>query len=390
MKMKKKALVYAALALAAAVAVAAAFRPEPVKVDLAQVRTGPLAVAIEEDGEARAKERYVLVAPVAGRVARIDLRAGDAVEAGQTLAQIFPLPLSARERVEQTARIAAAEALVREAANRAEQAQVDLGQRRRERERTEALVRQKFVSPQAAEQARSAEAAAGDALQAARARQRAAAADAEAARAALLAIDGARTGRSVSLRAPVSGRVLRIEERSERVVPAGQPLITVGDPKALEVVVDLLSQDAVKVRPGMPVRIEGWGGSRTLMARVRTVEPFAFTKVSALGVEEQRVNVVADFVDAPGALGDGYRVEAAVVIWSEERVLKLPASAVFRDGERWAVFAVEDGRARRRQVEVGQRSAQEVQILSGVAEGMTVVRHPSNALGDGARVAALP
>jgi HlyD family secretion protein len=202
----------------------------------------------------------------------------------------------------------------------------------------------------------------------------------------LLALDE-KPGGAVAVRSPVAGRILRITEKSERVVAAGAPLLTLGDPQKLEIVVDVLSQDAVKVRPGMDMLIEGWGGGRTLHARVRTVEPYAFTKVSALGVEEQRVNIVGDFVDPPGPLGDGYRVEARIVAWRADQVLKVPVSALFRQGEAWAVFVVEGGRARLRMVEPGQRGAQEAEIRSGLREGETVVRHPANELKDGARVA---
>jgi HlyD family secretion protein len=180
--------------------------------------------------------------------------------------------------------------------------------------------------------------------------------------------------------------VLRIPDKSERVVASGAPLVVVGDPSQLEVVIDLLSTEAVKVKPGMPVLLEAWGGEHPLQARVRVVEPLAFTKVSALGVEEQRVNVIADFVDPPGPLGDAYRVEARVVLWIGDDVLKVPVSAVFRRGDNWCVFVVEGRRARRRDVELGHRGQLEVEILAGVKAGERVVRHPSNEVEDGRRV----
>jgi HlyD family secretion protein len=180
--------------------------------------------------------------------------------------------------------------------------------------------------------------------------------------------------------------VLRIPERSERVVAAGTPIMTLGDPRKLEIVVDVLSTEAVKVKPGMPVLIEGWGGGRTLRARVRTVEPYAFTKVSALGVEEQRVNVIADFVDPPDAMGDGYRVDARIVIWEGKDILRVPASAIFRIDGGWALFTVNEARARRTPVEVGERNATHARILKGLEAGALVIRHPSNELADGTRV----
>jgi HlyD family secretion protein len=179
-------------------------------------------------------------------------------------------------------------------------------------------------------------------------------------------------------------------EKSERVVTAGAPLLTVGDPALLEVVVDVLSTDAVKIKPGMPVWLEDWGGERSLRAQVRTVEPSAFTKISALGVEEQRVNVVAGFVDSPNPLGDGYRVEVRIVVWERDAVLKIPTSALFRRGQQWSVFTVENGKAWLRMVEVGQRNALEAEILSGLSAGDEIIRHPSSQLEGGVRVISAP
>ena len=380
---------YVALAAAAAAAVGYLLAPAPVEVDVAPVAEGALMVTVDEDGETRAHDRFVVGAPVAGRVARIELHEGDPVKEGQVVAQIWPLPLSARERDEQLARISAAQALSREASEQVRRAQAEHDQATRERRRVDALVKEGFVSPQAAEQAKVLEVTSANALEAARYRARSAEAELRAARAALLAI-GAPAGAqaAVSLRSPVSGRVLRIPEKSERVVASGTPLLVLGDPARLEVVADVLSTDAVRVRPGMPVLLEGWGGERPLRAVVRVVEPYAFTKVSALGVEEQRVNVVADFVDPPGPLGDAYRVDARIVVWSADKVLKAPASALFRSGDGWAAFVVEGGRARRREVQVGERSARQAQILGGLKAGDLVIRYPSNEISDGIRVRA--
>jgi HlyD family secretion protein len=193
-------------------------------------------------------------------------------------------------------------------------------------------------------------------------------------------------GKSVALRPPVRCRVLRILEKSERVVPFGTPIIVLSNPNKIEIVVDVLSADAVKVKPGAPVIIESWGGPAPLRARVRTVEPYGFTKVSALGIEEQRANVIADFVDSPAGLGDGYRVDARIVIWESSSVLKVPASALFRVGQVWNVFTIESGRARLLPVEVGHRNASEAEILNGLREGAQVILHPANDLKEGARV----
>jgi len=184
----------------------------------------------------------------------------------------------------------------------------------------------------------------------------------------------------------VSGKVLRIPEKSERVVTAGEPLLILGDADNLEIVIEVLSTEAVKIKPGMPVLIEGWGGDQPLQATVRVVEPYAFTKVSALGVEEQRVNVIADFVGSHAALADAYRVEARVVIWRDDNALKAPASALFRKQDGWAAFVVADGRARLRDVKVGRRTAFEVQVLAGLEAGEQTILHPSNDIADGTRV----
>lgn len=389
MDARRRGWAWGVAAIAAVAALAYLFAPAPLAVDVATAARRTLLVTVDEDGETRARDRYVVSAPVAGRVARLALREGDAIARDQVVAQLWTLPLSAREREEQTSRIVAAEALAQEAAERVRRAETDHAQARRDRERSEQLARTGIVSAQDTEQAVLAERMRANALEEARFRERSAIAEAEAARAARLALSEEQTGPegSIRLRSPVDGRVLRIPERSERVVTAGTPLVTVGDPARLEIVIDVLTTEAVKVWPGMAVLLEDWGGERTLSARVRVVEPFAFTKVSALGVEEQRVNVVADFVDDPGPLGDAYRVDARIVVWQGE-VLAVPASAVFRRGDGMAAFVVEGGRARRRAVTVGHRGADDVEIVAGLAAGDVVIRHPPNAVDDGVRVRA--
>ena len=382
-----KKTVYALLGLSLVGALVWILLPEPILVEASRVTAGVLQVTVEEDGETRAHDRFVVSAPVAGRIARIELHEGDSVARDQILAEIWPLPLSAREREEQLARIGSAEALAREAAERVQRAQAEYDQARRERLRMEQLVAGGFVSKQDAEQAQVDETTKANELEAARFRLRSAQADLRAARAALLATDAARGGKArVAIRSPAAGKVLRIPERSDRVVDAGTPLITIGDPKNLEILIDLISTDAVKVRAGMPVLLEGWGGGQPLRARVRVVEPYGFTKISALGVEEQRVNVIADFVDPPGQLGDAYRVEAKIIIWSRDDVLKVPVSALFRHGDSWAVFVIENGRAGRRAIQIGQRGSLEAEVVQGLKPGETVIRHPSNDITDGTRV----
>lgn len=366
------------------------FRAAPVAVDVATVARGAMEVTVDQEGEIRVHDRYVIAAPVTGRMVRIELHDGDAVSVGQRVAELEPAPLDPRGRQEALARIAAAQALVREAQQNTVQADAQLRQAQREQSRMEQLVRERFVAEDAADKARTGRASARAALSAARARESAARFELAAAQSALLAIPGAdgRTARHITLSSPVSGRVLRVLEQSERTVPAGAPLMMIGDPGKFEAVADVLSSDAVRIREGNDARLEEWGGDRALRARVRTVEPYAFTKVSPLGIEEKRVNVVLDPVDSLGPLGDGYRVMVRVVVWSSPDVLQVPASALFRGREGDAVFVVADGRARIKTVRVGQRNSREAEVLEGLAVGELVIRYPTNDLADGSQVAA--
>ena len=386
MEFLKRRALWIVLGMALAGLIAWALLPAPVPVEIAQAEKGPLDVTVDEDGEVRARDRFVVAAPISGRLMRIVLEQGDEIRAGQVVAKIAAAPLSVREREELAGRIAAAQALVKEAEQRAAHAQADFEQSRRERARSERLAAKGFLSSQAAEQARNAEATQRNELEAARYHLQSAQADLRAARAPLAATEG---GTMLSVPAPESGRVLHIADKSERVVTAGAPLLTLGDPSRLEAVIDVLSTDAVKIAPGMPVLLDHWGGPGLLRGRVARVEPAAFTKVSALGVEEQRVHVVVELTDPPTTLGDGYRVEGHVVVAAKPDVLKVPATALFRNGNGWAVYAVEKGKARLRSVTVGLRSAREAEILDGLSPGSSVVRHPSSRLSDGVRVRAL-
>jgi HlyD family secretion protein len=384
-KLPSRKMIYLLAAIAVAALAALLFRTEPLRVDTGQVQKGGMQVTVDEQGETRAHDRFVVTVPVAGKLTRIELHDGDTVQENQVVAQIAPLPLSVRERSEQTARIAAAKSQRREAEELLRHAQEDLAQARRESKRVERLVKDGFMSGQAAEQARNAEITIANEVEAARFRVKSAAAEVRLAESGLIA-EQSGTGALFKVRSPVAGRILRIEDASERVVAAGSPLLTVGDMSKLEVVIELLSTEAVKVWPGMTVMLDGWGGNQSLKAKVQRVEPHAFTKVSALGVEEKRTNVVADFVDAPQALGDGYRVNAHIVIWSADDVVKVPASALFRCGEAWCAFAVENGQAKRHVVKIGHSNAQEAEVLEGLKPGETVIRHPANQIEEGARV----
>jgi len=378
----------AAVITVAAVALALfLLRPSPVTVEAAGLTRGLLRVTVDEDGETRAHDRFVVAAPIAGRLLRVELEEGDSVSENAVVAKLEPLPLNQQQREEVLARIEVAEAAKRQADARLAHAQEDHQQSRRDLARAEVLAKQSVLSAQMLEQARNAEATNGEELQAAKFSALAAASEVKVARAGLVGMDaGNTTRRIISLRSPVAGRVLRIAEKSERVVLAGAPVLILGDPRRIEVLTDVLTTDAVNVKPSAPVYLEGWGGDHPLLAKVRIIEPAGFTKISALGVEEKRVNVIADFVDSPDGLADGYRVEARIVTWEGQSVLKIPGSAAFREGDSWRVFAVEQGRAHRKAVEIGHRNQTEVEVLKGLKEGEIVILHPSNQLKDGVRV----
>lgn len=346
----------------------------------------------DDEGETRVRDRYLVSAPVAGRLLRIELEPGDPVKRGAVVAALLPAPpalLDARSRAEATAAVEAARAALGRARAERERARGLRDRARSDLERHRSLAASGIVSPEALEMRETEARAAEEALRAAEFAVRTAEQELERARAVLLQFTGGAPGRAVELRSPVDGVVLKRLRESEAVVPAGEPLLELGDPRRLEIVSDLLSADAVKVRPGQVVLIEQWGGERALRGRVRRVEPSGFMKVSALGVEEQRVNVIVDFeepAEAWEALGDGYRVEVRIVVSEAPEAVKVPTSSLFRRGEEWAVFAVQGGRARVRAVEVGRRNGLEAEVLSGLTAGERVVVHPADTLRDGARV----
>ncbi len=389
MKRIFKRVLVALLLIAAAVVIALAFRSKPVEVDAAQVTRGPIQVTVEEDAETRAHDRFTLAAPIAGRLSRIQLREGDEVTPRTPIATISPLPLDVRELAEIRARVASAEARQREAAEQLARWESDHAQAVRDLDRARRLAADGIVAEQDYEQAQTKEAAAAKDVEAAKFRLSSAAADVERERAGLVSLEAQQSqgGRIVTLYPPTRCRILRIFEKSERVISFGTPIAVLSDPNKIEIVADLLSTDAVKVRPGAPVMVENWGGPAPLRAKVRLVEPYGFTKVSALGIEEQRTNVIADFVDPPDGLGDGYRVDVRVVLWENADVLKVPASALFRVGGQWSVFTVDEGRTRLHSVDVGHQNAAEAEILNGVERGAVVVVHPPNDLQDNTRVA---
>ena len=372
--------------------VGVALWPRVIVVDLAAVARGPLVLTVDEEGRTRVRERFVVAAPVTGRILRIELEPGDRVSRGNIIARLQPEPpalLDARTRAEAIATVESADASLGHAQAEEQRAQVAVAQAQRELTRHRRLTMAGATSAQDLETREAEATLAAESARAAAFAVRAASAELGRAK-ARVAIPAPAEGGAVTVRAPVDGVVLRRLRESESVIPAGEPLVEIGDPRQLEIVTDLLSTDAVLVKPGARAMIEQWGGDTSLAATVRRIEPAGFTKVSALGVEEQRVNVVLDFVDTAGAcalLGDAYRVEARIVLWEGRNVMKVPTSALFRDQDRWAVYVVTDGRARRTLVELGRQTGQEAEVTAGLSEGMEVIVHPGDQVHDGVRIA---
>jgi len=395
MRTRNKLALGVAAAALAALAIWA-LQPQPVTVETAKVTRGPFEQTVSDDGKTRVRDRYVVSAPLSGRVDRIQLKAGDPVKEGQVVAVLTPsMPafLDARTARELEARVGAAEAQRLRAAAEVQKADAQVEQARSDLERARTLSKGGFVSDNALEQARLALLTAQKGHEAAKFAEHAAMHEVEQARAALVRYRaesaGKITGARWEVRSPIRGSVLRVVQESEGVVALGAPLVEVADPRSLEAVVDVLSEEGVAVRPGMPARIELGSGVPPLAARVRLIEPAAFTKISALGVEEQRVNVVLDFVeplDRVQTIGDGFRVDAHIVTLKADDALQAPVGALFRRGEGWAVFVLEGDRAVLRQVKSTRRNGTEAMIDEGLKAGDTVIVYPSDALEDGARV----
>ena len=371
-----------------------AFRPQPVPADFAAVLRGPLEVVVEDEGRTRVRDRYVISAPLPGRMGRIELEPGDPVAGGRTVvAQFFPAApalLDVRTRAELEARVKAAEAQGGGARAERERVRTELAFAKSELARAEKLVEERVVAPRELEAAERQVQALERSLQSADFAVRTADYQLQLARSSLLQTGSGPPATRIPLYSPIDGVILRRMQESEAVVPTGQPLVEVGDVANLEIVADFLSSAAVAVKPGQDVYIEQWGGDGPLRGRVRRIEPSGFTKISALGVEEQRVNVIIDFEDPREkwkSVGDGYRVEVRVVVWRKDDIVKVPTSSLFRYESKWAVYAVERGRAVRRLVEIGQRNGLEAEVLGGLEAGDRIVVYPSEALADGVKVA---
>lgn len=357
------------------------------EVSTARIVRDTLHATVREEGKTRLRDRYVVASPVTGRLARITLVEGDTVRAGAAVAQIFAMPSDPRSIGVQRAQLGAVEARRNSARAVADEASARLQQMELDLERSVALAAAGAISEAALEQVRLATISARQQVEAAKASVVALDAEVEAARLALLDSDAGAAGTEpLVVRAPAAGRVLRIAERSGRVVQAGTPLLEIGETSGIELVVDVLSADAVQIPVGARVFIDQWGGDSTLEGRVRIVEPDAFTEVSALGVQEQRVQVVVDLVNPPPALGAGFRVEASIVTWTGTDAVVVPTSALFQQEGGWFVFVVREDRAVLQSVTIGHRSAENAEVLGGLAEGDTVVVFPSAEIRDGVRL----
>jgi HlyD family secretion protein len=389
----KRILTWLVVGGAIVAAIVWGFMPRPIQVETAPAERGPLQVSIEEEGKTRVVDRFVVSAPVAGFARRLKWDVGDVVKRGQTLLDLDPpraTVLDPRSRAEAQARVAAADASLKEAQEDLAAANAEAGRWETQLKRRQELHAAGTISDENLTETESDAQRSRAQARAAQYAVEVAQHQLEAARTALQhSVVARQPAETVSVRAPVGGRILKIIRESEGVVNSGDTLVEIGNPHGLEVVVELLSADAVKVAPGTRVLFERWGGDQPLEGRVRVVEPTGFTKISALGVEEQRVLAIIDITSPPeewARLGDGYRVEARFVLWEGENVLQVPSSALFREGDGWAVFALGGGLAVRKPVELGKRSGLIAEVLSGLQEGDMVITHPDDAIADGVQV----
>ena len=388
--------VYLLVALGALALVVFAYRPQPLSVDLAPVERGNLEITLREEGKTRIKERYVVSAPITSQLLRSELHAGDDVNAGQTIARLLPVRaplLDERSAAQAAARVAAARAGKAQAAALVERLSTEVGFAERDATRKRGLSEQGAVSDSAVEMVTLKLESLRKQLRSAEFGVQVAAHELQLAQAALgpqrHGADSAQ--RPLELTAPVAGRVLLIHQQSQSTVAAGSPLVSLGDCRGLEVVVDVLTADAVALAPNARARLSHWGGDTQLAAHVVRVEPSAFTRVSSLGIEEQRVRVLLQ-IDSPyeewRALGDGFRVEVELVLRHLSDVVRVPLGAVFRSGEGWAVYRVEQGLARLTSLRIGQRNDEWVEVQSGIKPDAQVVLYPSDRLSDGQKVVA--
>ena len=384
---------WAGVAVAAVAAGYLLLRPDAMVVDVAQAVLSPMHVTVEEDGRTRVKDRFLVTAPITGNMLRLALDPGDPVEAGQALAFMGPATsplLDARSRAAGQARLAAARAALEQANAAISRGEAARSAAEEEVARERVMLELGTGTPYRLRQAELRYQAREEELHSARFGAEVARHEVENARVSLRQLDSGGPTGEIVISAPVEGKVLRILNEGGGLVQAGTPILELGDPRTLEVVVDVLTSDAVRIEPGCHVALTRWGGTTSIRGAVHQVEPSAFTKVSALGVEEQRVNVIVDLIDRPTEglpLGDGYQVDVAIIVW-EGTVLNVPSGAVFPLDEGWAVYVVEDGKARLMPVTIGERNADRVEIMEGVSEDDTVIVYAGDSIRDGVRVRA--
>lgn len=385
--MKRRTRIIAmVIVLSLAAFLALLFRPSSVPVETASLHRGHLQETVEEEGKTRMHDHFVLAASVTGQLRRVNLHAGDPVHAGEPVAWIDPTPIDPRQRAVLEAQLRAALAVQQQADALAGRSQAEYRQTKVDLARGQELFKHGIISKEQIDKATTLEQAMLKQLQAAMSGAESAAYQVEEAKSALLVYQEGHSELPTAVLSPVNGRILKLIEQSERVVSPGTPIVEIGYDPRLEVVSDFLTRDAVRIKPGMAAKIIDWGGDAPIPARVRMVEPGAFTKISALGVEEQRVNVICDFEGDPQSLQDAYHVEVQVILWDAADVLLVPSSAVFRSGNEWSVFTVRNGKAHSSPIQIGHRGESQWEVIEGLHAGDLVITHPSAAVRDGVRV----
>lgn len=368
-------------------------QPKPIEVELVSLSRGPLTVHVTEEGKTRVRNRYVVAAPTSGQMRRVTLRAGDEVKAGETILTtiepgVSPL-LDPRAKAQAEARVQVTEAAKMQAAQSLSMAKTNEKFARTNWERVKNLIEKGSISDTDRDSAERDAAMREQEVRAAEFAQKIAEFELQQAKAALLQMESPTSANVIEVRSPVGGKVLKVMQESAMVIAAGTSIIEIGDPADLEIEAEILSRDAIAIQPGATVSVEQWGGAEALEARVRRIEPAAFTKVSALGVEEQRVIVLSDLVNPPEAakmLGDRYRVEVKIAIWHQGDVLLIPAGALFREGSEWKTFVFKDGKAVATPLEVGRTDGRMTQVIKGLEVGAQVLLHPPDSVKDGVAV----
>ncbi len=378
------------IVLLAGAAFAWALWPRPLEVETAVIASHDIAVSVEEEGKARIREVYTVSSPIAGQTLRIGRHAGDDVRAGEAVVSIRPVApglLDVRLRRAAEATAASARAGVDLAAADVKQAEAQLAYLRTELSRAERLAKQGTISESARDKARLAVDTSAANLDSVKASLSVRERELEKAEAALIETAASDDTCCTDIKSPVDGRILRVLAESEQVVQAGTPLLTIGNPSDVEITADLLSRDVTEIRPGAEAQVENWGGP-PLRATVRRIEPSAITKTSALGIEEQRVPVILDLAEpqSPQGLGDGFRVVISITVWQGKNVLAVPVAALFRQGDTWAVYRDDNGKAKHQEVSLGRRNDAYAEVLSGLAAGDVVVLHPSDEIEDGSAI----